>query len=120
MSGETDFEPRPVSERRTVLGEGNLLRVSTVVALIAVIAGGFLSFQNLRDEIRERADANAAATAKSMSELQGAIADTARAVTELRYDITMRTANVVPRTAVELWIERLARKNPTVDVPPFP
>lgn len=107
------FDPAPLAERRTVLGEGNLLRVSTVVGIVALILGGFISFQSLRDEIRTKTDETKAAAISSTIELQ-------RAISELRYDINTRTANVVPRADVLLWIERLARKNPSIDIPPFP
>lgn len=114
------FEPRPVAERRTVLGEGNLLRVTTVIGLLVVVAGGFSSYQSLRDEIRTRAESNAAAMLVATSDLQRSISETSREIAELRYDITTRTANIVTRQQVEVWIERVARKNPAMDMPPFP
>lgn len=107
-------------ERRTVLGEGNLLRVSSVVGLIIVVAGGFSSYQSLRDEIRVRYESSAAATIAATTALQLSIAETSRAVSELRYEVATRTNGVVPRASMELWIERFARMNPTVEVPPFP
>lgn len=111
--GEDDLPIIP--EGRAVLGPANLVRLGTLITVVALAVSSVASYFALKSEIRDSGDRASKALADAQDHNALDIAALRTDVQALRYDMQTRTTDTVTRSEIRLLLERLARMNANMD-----
>ena len=126
MSEATGEEHAIITEGRAVLGPANLVRLGTLLTIVALAGSSVASVYALKSEIRDAFDdarseirASADSARLALAGAQGANALDVSAlradVQAMRNDMQNRTSDTVTRSEIRLMLERLARMNSNMD-----